>query len=354
MKIWVIKIGTAAILNSEGEIETAVLKNLANGIFDIAKKFQRKIVLISSGAVTSGKNFLPQEFLKKISETQIAQIASAIGQPILMRNFQKIFQEWKIPVAQGLLTREDFSDRSKEIKIRRILKKMLDMNILPILNENDFLSPEELDFSDNDQLAVFVAASLNAEKLIILSNISGFLVKDKIIAEISEIEKMKKFIWKKKSTFGRGGMKSKLASAKICQQLGIEMILASSREKNVLQKIANNQKIGTKFLTLKSEKKSGKKVWLVAGAAEYGKIFVDQKLSQKFISQKVGISILLPGVFKIFGDFKASQVVGIFDYLGKKIGRGVVKFSAKEISTKIKKNKNHGEILIHANEIIIF
>jgi len=356
-KTTVIKIGTNAILDHNGDIDDMVMKSLTKGISDIRKNGWN-VLLVSSGAVGAGKREFSAQKMGKISKSELSQIRSAVGQPRLMKRYRHEFQQYDIPVAQCLITRSDFASRERQLSMRNILHKMFLAGVLPIANENDFLTPEELDFSDNDQLASFFAGMLQSDILILLSNVSGLFTchpddasseKIDVIQEITpEIEAC---VSRRKSDHGLGGMQSKIDAAKVLNQLGIEMVLASSREKNVLQKITSGKNCGTRFLTEHDTKKSGIRVWLAAGATENGSITLDCPLEKIFRKKKSGVSILGVGVKKVEGNFLDGNAIGIFSEAGEKIGRGVAKISAEEMKDALKNNKAKGKVFVHADSL---
>jgi glutamate 5-kinase len=359
-KTFVVKIGTNAIVNDLGGVDSAVLKNLSAGIIAM-RGVGHNVLLVSSGAVASGKNEFDANVFGKISRVELSQIRSAVGQPRLMKTFRDEFKKYNIPVAQGLVTRADFASRSRQLAMRNILEKMFVAGILPIMNENDFLTPEELDFSDNDQLAAFFAGMLQAESLVILSNISGLFTAhpeekgakkiDTVSAITPDIES---YVSDKKSSGGMGGMKSKIETAKMLGKLGIEMTLANSREENVLQKILEKKSVGTHFLAERSKKESGVRVWLAAGAHEKGSITLDCPLENFFKEKKSGISILGVGVKNIVGDFLEHDCIGLFSESGKKIGRGMAKISAEKMKNSLQNGDTKGVIFVHADEVFLF
>lgn len=359
MNITIVKIGTNAILNENSDLDGVALSNLARGIAVLMGDGHR-IVLVSSGSVGLGRMEFKIKESDHLTKTEIAQIRSAIGQPRLMKCFRDEFLKFSIVVAQGLVTRADFASRERQLAMRNIIEKMLQGGILPILNENDFLTPEELDFSDNDQVASFIAGMMCADRLILLSNVSGLYTghpdqpDSKIIRTVQEITpEIEGFISSEKSPFGLGGMKSKINAARVMNQLGIEMVLAGSRETDILQKIVNGEAAGTRFLPTHTNKKSGIRVWLAAGAAEFGKIVLDDPLKMILAEKKSGVSILAVGVKKVSGVFEEGDAIGIFSEAGQQIGRGVAKISAEDMQKSLQNGETKGKIFVHADSLYL-
>ncbi len=358
-KIVVIKLGTNAILDGNGDVDNIVLKNLAKGVFELREQ-GFDVVIVSSGAVAAARSEFDSQKIKQISKTELTQIRSAVGQPRLMKQFRHIFKNYNIPVAQGLVTRSDFADRSRQLSMRNIIHKMLSGGILPIMNENDFLTPEELDFSDNDQLAGFIAGMLQADKLIILSNVSGLFSchpespgaqKIDVVSEITpEIEQC---VSQKRSTHGLGGMQSKIDTARVLSQLGIEMVLAGSREEDILQKIFREEPVGTHFVTSRTKKQSGIRVWLASGASTKGRIFLNCPLEKIFHNKKTGVSLLGVGIRMVKGDFHAGDAIDIISEKGGSVGRGVAKISSQEMKLILQSDDIRGKVFVHADSLFL-
>jgi glutamate 5-kinase len=359
MSIIVVKLGTNALLTDQGEIDLAVLNNIAGGIAALRAQGQA-VAMVSSGAVGLGRKEFDADKIGRAAKLELAQIRSAVGQPLLMARFREAFAPYGIPVAQGLVTRADFASRDRQLAMREILIKMFAAGILPILNENDFLTPEELDFSDNDQVASFVAGMLSADRLILLSNVEGLYTGSPDRSDAKKLDtvegvtpEIEAYVTGDKSSFGMGGMASKLKAAKTMNQLGIEMVLASSRTPDILQKISAGETAGTRFLPQRQSKHAGLRVWLAAGAAEHGKIIIDQRLSALLATKHSGVSILAVGIKKIFGDFKAGEVIGIFADGKTRLGRGLAKISAEALRATLAQGDTKGKIFVHADQLFL-
>lgn len=358
--VTVVKIGTHAIIDQNGDVDLEVIENLAVDIEKI-RAGGKHILLVTSGAVGAGHSSVDRQDFGRISQMEFAQIQSSVGQPLLMKCFKNIFEKHDINIAQGLITRSDFANRERQIAMKSILEKMLLGGVLPVLNENDFLTPEELDFSDNDQLASFVAGMLQADMLVMLSNVDGLFTKDpkytdskrvEIVRDITE--EIEGYVSEKKSEHGLGGMASKIEAAKLLNKLGIDMVLANSREENVLQKIFDEGKVGTKFLAESDNKKSSIRTWLAAGAAEHGSVILDCPATKIFGEKKYGTSILGVGVARVDGEFEAGLPIAVVGDSGKQLGRGVAKISATDMKKLVKSSNLKGKIFVHADGLFLF
>lgn len=365
--VYVIKIGSQLLTKENGDINKNLIKDFVNQCSEIIRD-GKKIVLISSGAVSSGRIFKDKiKELKIINcanneekKTLEEQMLSSIGQPRLMSRYIKEFGKYNFFCAQCLVTKSDFVNRQRYISQKTVALNLLANNIVPIFNENDFLSPDEINFSDNDQLACIISAMLGADLLIILTNVDGVYDKNPkinkdalIISEIAnplEVAKKSSF---EKSRLGRGGMESKLVSADLITSLGIPMRIANGNNKNIILKIIRNQeKIGTYF-PVKRNKQSSLKTWLKSAAHSKGKIIVSTYLADLLENKKFS-SILLAGVERIEGEFDKNEVVLICNLDGKELGKGLVRsYSAASLTKAIKKSKETGNNNLKDKNIVI-
>jgi len=341
----VIKIGSKILVGDGGRFNEKVVEALVKDIARVKNEKNLDIVLVSSGAVSLGKtvkaleNFEIKTSAIKYNKAILKeQIFAAIGQPRLMAFYNKEFDKYHLPCAQILATRAVFADRQAYLSIRTVTESLLKLGVVPIFNENDVLSPEELDFSDNDQLASMVSAMLVADKLIILSSVDGVYenisagAKARVIPEIDGAVAYLKNIDDSKSA-GKGGMRSKLMVADLVNSLGIAMHVANGLTNNVVTRIINGEKIGT-FFPAKNKKVKALKNWLATAAVGDGKLFVSTYLAD-ILEKKQTASILITGVEKIEGDFDKNEVVEIFNIDGKILGRGLARFSAENLRKKI-------------------
>lgn len=250
----VIKIGTTSLTYSNGKINLKAIENLAWVLSDIRNQ-GKEIILVSSGAIAVGAQRLglltrPRDIIGK-------QVASAVGQGVLMQIYESFFSKYNQKVAQILLTKDVFENNLKESNAKNTMLKLLEMGVIPIVNENDTVSTEELnEFSDNDTLSAYVCNLLESDLLIILSDIDGMYNKDpnkfkgaEIIRKIEKIDESIEEIAQGASTvFGTGGMKTKVSSAKIVNEKGADMIIASGKDIDILFNILDGENIGTLFI----------------------------------------------------------------------------------------------------------
>lgn len=361
----VIKIGSKILTDGNGHFNEAVVKSLVKDIATIKAKENIEVAIVSSGAVALGRSIkslekfdLGTSAIKYDKAILREQILAAVGQPRLMAFYCKEFAKYKLTCAQILATRAVFADRQAYLSIRTVTESLIKLNTIPIFNENDVLSPEELDFSDNDQLASMVAAMLVADKLIVLSNIEGVYdnvvngAKRKIIPVIEKVNSYLKNIDDSKS-LGKGGMSSKLNIADLITSLGIDMHIASGSENKVISRILAGEKIGT-FFPSKSKKVKAIKNWLATAAVSHGKIYVSTYLAD-ILKKKQTASILITGIEKIEGKFNKGEVVGIYGDDKKLLGRGLTHYSSRDIEQKIvwyNKKSDNEKVKIKAADIV--
>jgi glutamate 5-kinase len=334
MKI-VIKVGTQSILSKDGAPFESIMLQLVEQIVEL-QQMGHHVVLVSSGAVASGRRvaseFLGRQYGELIGEKQVL---ASLGQYELMHHYATLLKKYNILTSQLLLTKQDFQTRKHYLNISRLLHEILDHgNIVPIINENDSVAIEELMFTDNDDLSGLIAALINADKLIILSNVEGVYTKhpDETGSElISSINP--KQVWPQvsavKSLHGRGGMISKLKTARKMSNLGITTHIASINHSSVIMRILNEEALGTTILP--TEKKSSIKRWIAYNEKKTGSITINSCLVEIIKEKKQIISILPIGIENCTGDFKRGDLVEILTPDNEKIGVGLAKYDAAKL-----------------------
>lgn len=354
MKV-VIKVGTQAILSDKGEVLESTLLSIVNQIVSLQQNHQ--IVLVSSGAVGTGRRIardtLGREYGHSLAEKQVL---ASLGQPELIHTYSGLFKKHGVLAAQLLLTKQDFQTRQHYLNIARILREILARtNIIPIINENDSVAIEELMFTDNDELAGLIATQINADKLIILTSVNGVYdghpsdPQSTVISVINPEDKWQK-VSSIKSTHGRGGMVSKLATARKMSELGITTHIAHVNENDVICKILKNESIGTTILPFK--KKSNVKRWIAINDSKTpAKITINDCLLTLIKDKTKILSILPVGIEKYSGDFQKGDLVNIHTRQGSKIGVGLAKYSADKLKEYI--GKKGKPVFIHYDHLFI-
>jgi glutamate 5-kinase len=367
----IIKIGSNLITENENILNDSVIEDLCNQISGIHDK-GFEVIVVSSGAVAAGRQYLGVLNKQiKINQSYLIhkQVLASIGQPLLMKAYEKYFSNNSKGISQGLLSREDFENRSGYLNIRNTLTELLSVDIIPIINENDVVSTDELEnkaYGDNDRLSAMVANAVDADVLILLGTIDALYTSDpnfddnakkiKIVDNISE--DIISYAKGPADNVGSGGMTSKIQAANIAINSGIDMFIASGYEKNVILRIITGDDIGTKFVAKESLKESRKR-WLITGySSSKGEVILDDGAIKAIENS----SLLPAGILEVSGNFDRGDIIGIKNLENKIIGWGIANYSSLEIS-KIKGmktkdiintvDKNFGTEIIHRNNLVI-
>ena len=252
----VIKIGTSTLAHAGGRLNIRRVEELCKIVSDL-KNSGLEIIIVSSGAIGMGSGKL--NFLEKPKDMPTKQAAAAVGQCELMYIYDKLFSEYSYTVAQMLITAEDIRDTKRHENFSNTLNRLLELGAIPIINENDTVATEEIGIGDNDTLAAFVATSVGAELLVLLSDIDGLYSADprkepsaKLIPEVHELdEHIISLGGGSGSALGTGGMKTKLTAAGICMEKGCDMIIVNGEKPELLYDIADGKAVGTRFFANK-------------------------------------------------------------------------------------------------------
>jgi glutamate 5-kinase len=352
----VVKIGSQ-LLSKDTEIDEDFIKQLSEQISKL-KKEGKEVILVSSGAVLAGvKKLKLKEKPKTITEKQAV---SAVGQAYLMQIYDKLFSKENLIIGQVLLTIEGLRERKRYNYARNTLNKLLEIGVVPIINENDTIAVEEIVFGDNDFLAAHVSVLVQANLLIVLSTAGGLYTDEpskkeaKLIEEIKEIDEVLNFAKSSKSKFGTGGMRSKLEAAKIAVSHSIPVVIAPRKE-NILIDIIEGKKVGSFLYPQKEKKISSKKSWLALLSMAKGKIIIDEGAEKALRSGK---SLLPAGIVDVEGIFYPKDVVVIENQKGEIIGKGIVNYNYKEVKKykglKSSQLKEKPAEVIHRDNLVIF
>lgn len=359
----VVKIGTSTLTYSNGQLNLQRIERLVREMADLHNR-GIEVLLVSSGAIGVGANRMGY---KKIPRTMPEkQALAAIGQGALVQLYEKLFSEYNKTVGQVLLTRGDLDERLRYLNATNALLAMIGLGVIPIINENDTVVVEEIKFGDNDTLSALVAGIVNADLLIILSDVDGLYDSDPRInrdaclqTEVPEITaEMEDNSKNRGSSFSSGGMLTKLRAARICMAAGVPMVIANSENDNIIRRILDGEEIGTLFVP-REEKLQARKKWIAFGTVAQGSVLVDAGAEAALL--KKGKSLLPSGVVAVEGDFERGAVVAVAAAHDKReIARGMVNYSSDEIrqiagkkSTEIEKilqGKDYDEV-IHRNNL---
>jgi glutamate 5-kinase len=341
-QILVIKLGSAVLSGKNGKTNAAVIRKIADEIAGLMQHY--KIILVSSGAVSSGKHLL-REYKGTLTERKAA---AAIGNPILIQLYQKYFNKYGIAVAQALCERHHFSNRRQFLQLQSTFDTFWDNNILPVVNENDLVSNNELKFSDNDELATLLAIGFNAEKLMLCTSTNGLLDDNKkIISVVTKIDdQIRSFISAEKSSVGLGGMLSKITFTQLATSMGIEVYMTGLSGHHPLQETLLHKR-GTYFKASRSDLKARQK-WLMSGSVTVGQIHVDAGAEKALLARK---SLLTVGILKTQGSFNEGQVIQLMNEDQEIIGVAKTRLNHHQI---MEQRKSKNIIAAHADDIVIF
>jgi glutamate 5-kinase len=328
----VIKVGSLAVTNEQGGIDSKKIKNLIQEIVKL-KELGHEPLLVSSGAINSGRLFLKKPEEKKMM-ISYQQAAAAIGQPLLMNEYVKGFSEYNQICAQILVTHEDFKNHKRVLNIRNTLSRLLNNGIIPIINENDTVSFEEITVGDNDQLAALITQSSDAQTLILLTEADGLFNKnpkeqDAIqFKEIDFHEDFSHITFSKKTSVGRGGMDTKLKAVRKLTPLGINVIIGTFLHPAPLVRLLQTKE-GTLFKGNPEKSTSKRKSWVSTLVKNEAWIVVDEGAAKVLTQGKT--SLLPVGIKKVHGVFRRGDVIQI-KFKNKIIGVGISEFSDKEMN----------------------
>ena len=348
----VFKFGTNVLRNEFGEIS---LSRIYSFIEDISKlhKQGKEIIIVTSGAVGLGAKKAGVDSNESIT---MKQACAAIGQGQLISIYENGFDRYKINTAQILLTEDDFSDRIRYLSLSNVLNTLLKLNVIPVINQNDTVSVRELEnvkdgmivcFSDNDKLSALLSSKIEADLLVILSDIDGLYDSNpkenpnaKLIPIVEEItEELESYACgTQEGSGGRGGMKTKLEAAKVVTRSGGKVIIANGKTPSIISKIFK-ENVGTLFLP--TETLTGKKRWIAYATNIIGKVCINDGAKKAIVEKEA--SLLPIGVTEIINDFQKGDVVSIIDSDGREFARGIANYNSED-SKKI--------IGAHSDEII--
>jgi glutamate 5-kinase len=328
----VIKLGSSTIVDNKGNFKKKWLLSLIQDIKKLRKNNQ-EIVIVSSGSIALGQNYL-QIKSKKVT-LEMSQAVASVGQIHLINEFQKLFEKNEITIGQILITPDDTEQRRRALNARRTFENLFKLKAIPIVNENDTTATSEIKYGDNDRLAARVAQIVGADLLIIFSDVDGLYEKKSnkknLIREVNTVDKkIFSLVEKTVNSYGSGGMFTKLEAAKICMNAGCNMLIANGKKFNPIQQIIT-KKMYTWFKP-KISNLDARKKWIISSLSSSAKIYIDQGASKAL---KSGKSLLPAGIIKIIGNFKKGDNILIVDANNIDVARALSSFTSEEIN-KIK------------------
>jgi glutamate 5-kinase len=342
----VIKLGTSTVTDAQGGVCAERVEPIVSGIARLMRE-GRQVMLVSSGAVGLGRSLLGLH-VSRLKDMAVKQACAAAGQSLLMESYKQRFDALGQKVAQVLLTEEDFSHWGRYSNLRRTMERLLGFGVLPIVNENDTVSTAELEivsggrqaaFSDNDRLAALVMSGMEADALVLLTNVDGFLRKRggaKQAALETFVERITPEIKAEAagpSESGRGGMTTKMEAAEIAMNCGGVALIASGAQADTLERAFAGQQTGTIFAP--AMRMRGKRRWLAYAAGVRGRVVVDAGAQKAITAGKA--SLLNSGVVRVEREFSPMDVVSIRDLDGREFARGIAACGSRERNAEGKK-----------------
>ena len=324
----VVKLGTQLLADAQKRLDAAFLAQMARQIMILRQRGIR-VTVVSSGAVGSGMRVL--NLAKRPADLATLQAVAAIGQPQLMDAWAAAFATHHIPVAQLLLTREDIDDRRRFLNIRNTIHAVHDVGAIPIINENDTISTDEMSrisFGDNDILAGMVAHATQADLLVLLSVVDGLLDENsQSVRVVNSIEEAKHLVRKEKSSLGKGGMDSKLMAAQMVTSGGDAMVVANGRDENILPRLLDGEVLGTLFLP--TQHRLSSRIQWISSIRPKGTIHVDTGAAGAL--QDKGKSLLPAGITSVEGEFERGDCVAISSPVGQVIAKGLCNYDTATV-----------------------
>jgi glutamate 5-kinase len=350
----IVKIGSNVLTQENGLPDQARIQHLVDQIAAL-KKAGKEVIVVSSGAVAAGRSLV--QVSDKADAVSNRQLLAAVGQVKLLATYAELFGQHELVCAQVLVTKEDFRDRQHYLNMQNCFQALLQNNIIPVVNENDVISVTELMFTDNDELAGLVASMLDADALLILSNVDGIYDGDpkapgaQLIPVIEpSTTSFSGFVTTQRSQFGRGGMITKCHMAHKVAQLGIAVHIANGKTENILPRILSEDVVSTKFVANRSA--SRKKKWLAhAEPAAKGAVQINAGAKAALTTPGKAISLLPVGLLGIVGTFQKGDIIKLLDEAGKIIGLGVAEYSADKALERL--GLQHQKPLVHYDYLFL-
>jgi glutamate 5-kinase len=329
----VVKVGSGLVASAEAGADPDRIERLAGDI--AAVRPGREVVLVTSGAILTGMVRLA--LAQRPRSIPEKQAAAAVGQSALMWHYEAAFKRHGIPVGQVLVTAQDISDRARYLNARNTLQTLLRLDVLPIVNENDTVAVDEIKVGDNDNLSALVASLIEADLLVLLTDVDGLYTEDpalnpearKIDTVDAVTQQIERLVFDRAGRISIGGMATKLEAAQKAAASGIPMVIASGRVPGVLARVVAGEAVGTYFRP-RADRLTARKRWIAFAVPPQGRLTVDAGALRALTRE--GRSLLPSGVVAVDGDFTAGEVVAVVNQAdGREVGRGLVNFDAGEL-----------------------
>jgi glutamate 5-kinase len=348
----VIKVGSSLVTNEGRGLDAEAISRWGGEIAAL-RAMGKEIILVSSGAIAEGMKRLG--WAKRPSQMHELQAAAAVGQMGLAQVYETCFAAHGLKTAQVLLTHEDLADRTRYLNARTTLVTLLNLGVVPIINENDTVVTDEIKFGDNDTLGALVANLVDADCLVILTDQTGLYTADprkdasaQLLSSVTAGDAyLEEIAGGAGSLIGKGGMITKVLAAKRAATAGIDTVVASGREVNVLQRLANGEMMGTQF-NAPSQRLAARKQWMADHLQLRGQIKLDKGARNALVNE--GKSLLPIGVTDVFGEFERGEVVAVLDHDGLEVARGLINYSSSEAKRIMRKPSSEIQAILGFTE----
>jgi glutamate 5-kinase len=363
----VLKFGTSLLTGGTDHLDIGVMSALVEQVAAIHEQ-GAEVVIVTSGAVAAGRQRLRANH--ELKGVPLRQVLAAVGQGRLMRLYEELFEKHCITVAQALLTRADLAGRAGYLNARNTFMGLLELGIVGIVNENDVVAVDELDetrFGDNDNLSAMVANLVDADLLVILTDIAGLYTADphmhpeaRLIPEVRNIDStIESMAGDTAGKLGTGGMSTKIEAARLATSSGVNVIIAGGREFEVICRLAQDEAIGTRFIPATSKLESRER-WMLSGLCTRGCLVVDDGAARALMEQNK--SLLPAGVKTVQGEWERGDIVDVCNLSGARIASGITNYSSRDAaaikgqhSVQIAQQLGHdyGAEVIHRNNMVL-
>jgi glutamate 5-kinase len=354
----VIKVGTGVVCNTENEFDLRQVAALAASISGLINA-GRQVVLVSSGAVTLGAVELGIH-RSRLKDASVTRACAAVGQCKLMQAYAESFRPHGVKVAQVLVTEDDFSDLKRYSILRQTFERLLKLGAVPIVNENDTVTNIYTEqapvFRDNDRLAALVLSKLDADALVLLSNVDGLLyspnqdlAKAMVVSMVTEITAAIRDSARGASATGRGGMTAKLDAAEIAMQAGGMVVIANGKTPGILEQVFQGEEVGTLFLP--GSRLAGKRRWLAFATTVRGEVTINTNAARALRHRQA--SLLISGVTASEGEFSAGQVIAVLDPEGNIIGKGIAELGSQQLAATLSSVESKRGMLVRRENFLI-
>ncbi|MBI2847569.1 MAG: glutamate 5-kinase [Chloroflexi bacterium] len=362
----VVKLGTSLLTGGSDCLNEETMSTLVSKLAKLHAQ-GREIIIVSSGAIAAGRYRLG---LGKRKDIPYKQVLASVGQGLLMNIYDQLFGKHNITVAQALLTKADLSDRAGYLNARNTLLALLELRVIGIVNENDVVAVDEIQeakFGDNDNLSAMVANLVDADLLLILSDIEGLYTADphlhpdaRLIPQVKRIDsEIEGLVSGTAGALGTGGMVTKIEAARLATSSGVTVIIADGRKPDNILAAVSGKKVGTRFLPVATKLESRER-WMLSGLSTKGKLVVDAGAATALKKNKR--SLLAAGILEVEGEFECGDIVNLCDAKGARLGCGITNYCSADIIVIRGKNSkdiptelghDYGAEVVHRNNLVM-